>query len=1108
MHGFNMHRSDSTSKSSKGNEIDTYFSQKFQRDNGGFVTPGEQQQDEKDIDSATNSSSSFMKPRYSATTTTSTRSMLQRNSISARARETIEELTSLRFDLSQLHGRDDEFRRLKEACGRVATGDAELALISGPSGIGKSVLALKLKDYCGEGNVFQGKFDFRLTADSSLKKPYQAILDAYERLFANIYDNRPKLDKDILRDKLTKAFGGTDNVLVEMLPSLRKLIERTGTHTTTENKQPDNPQEADLQDNPDDDDGGLAGVTRGEVGSTAHKDQFFYLFRCLTKVVSQYLEPLVLVIDDLQWADADSLDLLSKLLTSVEKSQLLIVGTHRDGEEANAVVTPWLKDLKQEMNEAKIQEISLGPLSSDTMNALVSQVLKSQPSLTSELAAVVHRKTNGNPFFIFQFLTSLRDTGILDFNLGVMQWQWDIARVEELFVTDNVLQDILQVKLRNLPSSSQYLCQIAACLGVSFDEELLLLAVQAVDNKASLASLDVDAIQKSLQQLEDLGIFQRSSDEGSPIHFSHDQIQFSAASMLSRETTMQWKAAIGRNLLLSEFSHDPKWLNMIADLCNSNLGVTMADRVRLIELNRRAGIDAMNASAYPAAQSFFSSAIKLFEEERENNDELYLLHGTMAEACYCAGDFASMQHHLDQVLNQADFSMSAKLRLYATLVVSLSAQAKWDECISKGLAILDLVGTKIPKASTVRIVFELVKTRRLVGSCPSEQLCGLPLLNDEVAIQTERIFDILATAMYVSKSNTFPVLAFRHVQLCIRHGVGTYSPVPFALFGCILCGMIGDLKEGYRMGQVAMAILTRLPNRACASRTLLLFNAFVYHWQNPVHTGIKKYHRGYEIGMQLGDIESAMYHKLTAVISAFCCGVKLEVVEQRGREACKLMRAYKQASSLNMAQSFWQTTLNLLGQSADPVILEGEAVQQVEFLQWLEENKHEHGIAILYSMQMQLAYFMGAPLQTMEEFLEKSKELPNVGLATVQAVRHIFYEGMAAYLLAEKTGKRRKWKRRATANKQKMKSWANQGNPNVTHTLALLQAEEKVLEGRRDKAKKYYEQAITLAGKSGYQQDRALAHERSGLNYLALEDTFWAKHHLSSAHDCYLHGER
>lgn len=216
------------------------------------------------------------------------------------------------------------------------------------------------------------------------------------------------------------------------------------------------------------------------------------------------------------------------------------------------------------------------------------------------------------------------------------------------------------------------------------------------------------------------------------------------------------------------------------------------------------------------------------------------------------------------------------------------------------------------------------------------------------------------------------------------------------------------------------------------------------------------------------------------------------------------MEGYKQDASLIMTKAIWQTALNLLGQSADSVILQGEGMQQTETMQWLEENKHEHGIAIVYSMQMQLAYFMGASTQTLEEYLEKSKELPSVGLATIQASRHIFYEGMVAYLLAKETGKRRKWKKLAIANQRKIKSWVNQGNPNVTHTFALLQAEEKVLDGQRDKAKKYYEHAITLAGKHGYQQDRALAHERAGINYLALDDTYWATHHLTSARECYM----
>ena len=306
------------------------------------------------------------------------------------------------------------------------------------------------------------------------------------------------------------------------------------------------------------------------------------------------------------------------------------------------------------------------------------------------------------------------------------------------------------------------------------------------------------------------------------------------------------------------------------------------------------------------------------------------------------------------------------------------------------------------------------------------------------------------------------------------------------------------------MGKVAMAILKRLPDRVCASRTLLLVNSFTSHWMNPAHKFIREFHRGYEVGMQLGDVESAMYHRMTLVVFSWCCGVKLDVVEQEGKEACKLMEAYKQAASLSMTAAFWQTSLNLMGKSTDPLALDGDAMKNANALEWLEENNHAHGIAIIYSMQMQLAYFMGGTSEAMEEFLEKSKELPTVGMASIHAARHIFYEGLVAYLLAERTGKRRKWKRHANSIKRKIQSWVKQGDPNYAHAISLLEAETKVLDGKREKAKRHYEQAITLAGKTGYQNDRALAHERAGLNYLALDDTFWATHHLSSAHECYL----
>ncbi|KAL3907889.1 MAG: hypothetical protein SGILL_008688, partial [Bacillariaceae sp.] len=395
-------------------------------------------------------------------------------------------------------------------------------------------------------------------------------------------------------------------------------------------------------------------------------------------------------------------------------------------------------------------------------------------------------------------------------------------------------------------------------------------------------------------------------------------------------------------------------------------------------------------------------------------------------------------------------------------------------------------------------------TKLLIRSHSFDDLCNLPLLHDETAMYTERVFDALVTATYTMKSDFFPLLTLLHIQMCIRRGVGTYSPVAFATYGIMVGAKMGDLKEGFRMGEIATAILSRLPNKTATSRTIFLIHQFVAHWVKPAFRSIKMSYEGHRVGLRCGDVESAMYNKMSVALFSWACGQKLEFVEQESRKVCMESYEYRQRNVRSVIEPYWQQALNLMGRSVDPLTLVGEAMSEGCVL--ADPNCYFYEGLNMYSLKLQLVYLLGGSLDAMEEYLDKSKLLPELAMGSIQAQRHIFYEGAVAFFLAinQSGRRRRKWKNHGLKIKRKIEQWLGQGHVNTTHAIPLYEAEIQILKENRSKAKKLYEESIRLAGKNGYQQDRALAHERAGVNFLALGDSYWATYHLSSSRDCYL----
>ncbi len=975
----------------------------------------------------------------------------------------------------KLYGREREIDTLFQGLEQVRKGERVFTLLSGYSGIGKTVLVRQiLRPLTAAGGTFiSGKYEQLRQGN-----PYSALVDAFNQLNLHLQSGSEETVARY-RQQLATALGANGQVILDLLPEFAWLL---------------GPQPPVV-----------------DLPPWERLNRFNLMFEKFVAVFARKDHPLVLFLDDLQWADSESLKALKLLGSAPGLESLYLLGAYRDSEvNPDHLLLQTLRELQQ--SRCQVRPIALAPLDLSQTKQFLAETLRVDPEETEALAELLKRQSDGNPFLLTELIEALFQAGLLTLDRRTGQWAWDLERIQTKGITDNAAALMVR-KITLLDESVRLTLQVAACLGNRFELETL--------SKVSMQ--DESEVSKHLEVARDAGILlvqsgarshwsptaPSNADGGVIYQFVHDKVQQAVRSTIPEEEQRELHYRIGQTLLQTSQGLVPEEKTFeIADHWNicPDLLATGEEAIQLAEVNLLAGKKAKDAAAYQSALSYLQQGIRLHREEwwtshRELSIELHL---EAAEAAYLNGFHQEMEASLEAVMAHSQ-ALEGRLRAAHIRIRSYASSARPADVIRVTRAELQEMNIHFPsKVRPVHVLWGLFRTSLLLRRIGFARLEQLPAMQRPDHLAAMRLLADMGASAYLEDRNLWAMVIIKGM-LSIKHGISKYSSVAYAAYGCMLCGVLGDIETGYRFGRLALQVLDRFKERWLAGYVHFVVGNFIAHWKEPIARTLGYYQESHRYSLENGDLFFVSFSGCNYCYTAYFAGMELSVLEKRlGEYRGELLRINNEQaiSTLNL---YHQQVSNLSQPSDHPTRLSGEWYDESRMLNQHRQRGHR---VVLFNVNL-----LKLILQLLFREYSQAEHCAREARANLEAVTathsfavFYFYEALLKLALC---AQRSPWVRKrllmgVASNLRKLRQWAKNAPENHEHKVCLVEAErDRVLE-RWDSAAQSYERAISLARQHGLTNEQALACELAGEFCLARDKVALAGSYLEQAHHAYL----
>ncbi|MFB2917131.1 AAA family ATPase [Aerosakkonema sp. BLCC-F2] len=980
----------------------------------------------------------------------------------------------------KLYGRESEVQILLKSFERVSQGASELMLVAGFSGIGKTAVVNEVHKPITQqkGYFIKGKFD-QFNRNIPLSAFVQALRDLMGQLLSESDSQLAEWKAQIL-----KAVGENGQVLIEVIPELEQVI----------GQQPAAP----------------------ELSGTAAQNRFNLLFQKFIQVFTTIDHPLVIFLDDLQWSDSASLQLLKVLMES--SGYLLVLGAYRDNEVSP--VHPLMLTIG-ELKKANltVNTITLSPLSLEHSNCLVADTLKCSQELSKPLTQLVDRKTQGNPFFTTQFLKALYEDGYITFDRDQGYWQCDIAQVNTLALTDDVVE-FMALQLQKLPAATQGILKLAACIGAQFD--LQTLAIVAEQSQTEAATFLWRALQEGLIipitqvykffQSEEIEQFESQNHANPAYRFLHDRVQQAAYSLIAAEQKQATHLRIGQLLLNSTPQEELE--ATVFDIVNHlNIGIDLTNdqswKYKLAQLNLMAGEKAKKSNAHATAIKHLSLGIELLSiGSWEANYELtFALYRECAECEYLNGNFQASQQLLDIAFQHTSINLD-QAKLYSILMNLCMTQGdNFANGIGAGLEGLEVLGLSVPRQDDELqqlISNDQQQVQQFLASIDIASLYDHQVQTDLAQNFMMRLLvDLWALAYLDGNLNLLQLTVLKIVLLSLKNGNTSFSAFGYVTYAMNLA-FGQDYSTAYQLAQLALRLNTKFNRTDLVGKVNNLFCHSINPYNRPFVTNLALYQESYQRCTECGDLTYAAWALFFGLWTRLETGENLQAVED---EANKYVYPLEEVGDFNMFSSFLavqRLIRNLQGKNENRYSLTDEVFDENSCITKWRENNFEHGLNWYHYVKAQLLYTYEqyeAALQACQ--VVEDKVAANFGFFPV--TKYYFYYLLiltAIYPSASEQDQKSYWQVINSHQKQ-IQIWANSCPENFLHQFLLASAEIARIQNQKLEAIELYEQAISAARAEQLTHHEALANELAAKFYLDWGKDKFAAGYMQEAYYCY-----
>jgi predicted ATPase/GAF domain-containing protein len=960
----------------------------------------------------------------------------------------------------KLYGRAREVDTLLASFDRIVkSGRPELVLVSGYSGIGKSAVVNELhKPLVPPRGLFaSGKFD-----QYKRDIPYATLAQAFQSLTRTLLSkSEEELSK--WRNALHEALDPNGQLMVDLVPELKAVI----------GEQPPVP----------------------ELSQQDAQRRFHLVVRRFINVFARPEHPLAVFLDDLQWLDAATLDLMEDLLTQPDVKHLMLIGAYRDNEVAPT--HPLVRKL-QAMRQAGalLQDIVLAPLTREDLEQLIADSLHCGPGHAGPLAELVHDKTTGNPFFAIQFISALFEEGLLTFDHVEGRWSWDLHRIHAKGYTDNVVDLMVRQLTRLVPATQNALKQLA-CLGNSAEFTMVRVVYQD----------SMEQIHAQLAEAVGAGFILRSKDS---YHFLHDRVQEAAYSLIPLELRAEAHLRIGTVMA----SHTPpdtleEGIFEIVNQLNRGLHLitSIAERERIAELNLIAGRRAKISTAYASALTYLHAGRGLLTDEtwNHNYDLVFSIEYLLAECELLTTDMAAAENRLSMLAERAksahDIALVTRLRL--TLYTALDRS---DRAVEVFLEYWRGRGTDwSPHPTEEEVWREYDHIWSLLGNRQIEELVDLPLMTNPDVLDVLDVFTGVGSPALFMDTRFLALVICRMVSLSLEHGNSDGSCYAYVWLGILAGPHFGNYQAGFRFGKLGYDLVEKRGLRRYQARTYLSFGTLITPWTRHVKTARELQRRCFNAANRIGDLTYAAYSCNVLNTNLLAAGDPLAEVQHEAETGLEFATNIRFGLVIDYITAQLGLIRTLRGLTATFGAFNDERFDELRF------ERHLASAPVLalpkcwyWIRKMQARFFAGDYPAAIEASLN-AERLLWASPSFFEVAEYHFYSALsraASFDSATDDSRQRHFEALAAHQKQH-EIWAQHCPENFENRAALVGAEIARIEGRVLEAERLYEQAIRSAHSNGFVNNEAIAYEVAARFYAARGFQKFADAYLLEARYCY-----